>query len=118
MGARHALLNALLALMRQNQVGGASSKSDSFSPQDLRDLFSVHTTTPCHTHDLIDCPCDAENSSPDSDEDMDEGVDGSDDEEERGFVVASTLNPSKMSKPVSDPPSLHSPCATYHNSRR
>ncbi|KZV80511.1 hypothetical protein EXIGLDRAFT_845467 [Exidia glandulosa HHB12029] len=88
------------SLMRQNQIGGAASKSDSFSPQDLRDLFSVHVSTSCHTHDLLACPCDSENGPLGDDDDVDVGLDGSDgDDEERGFVVASTLKPTKNAKP-------------------
>lgn len=38
--------------------GTATSKSDTFTRKDLRDIFRIHPNTPCHTHDLLDCPCD------------------------------------------------------------
>ncbi|EJD52598.1 hypothetical protein AURDEDRAFT_181169 [Auricularia subglabra TFB-10046 SS5] len=88
------------SLMKQGQVGNSTSKSDSFSPQELRDLFTVHNTTTCHTHDLLDCPCDSENNPPDGEENGDpaDGEQESSDDESRGFVVASTLKMSTATK--------------------
>ncbi|KAF6760030.1 RAD54B protein [Ephemerocybe angulata] len=41
-----------------------SSKSDSFSQKDLRDIFRIDINTGCNTHDLIGCSCDGASSSP------------------------------------------------------
>ncbi|KAH9485283.1 DNA repair and recombination protein RAD54B [Psilocybe cubensis] len=43
-------------------TGASSSKSDSFTRKDLRDIFRVHTGTDCNTHDLLECNCNAGNS--------------------------------------------------------
>jgi len=38
--------------------GKSDSKSDSFTPKELRDIFTIRPGTACHSHDLLDCPCD------------------------------------------------------------
>ncbi|KAF9047302.1 SNF2 family N-terminal domain-containing protein [Panaeolus papilionaceus] len=40
-------------------IGSASSssKADSFTRKDLRDIFRVHSDTSCNTHDLLECGC-------------------------------------------------------------
>lgn len=38
-------------------TGTISSKSDSFSRKDLRDIFRIYPDTSCNTHDLLECPC-------------------------------------------------------------
>ncbi|CDZ96591.1 dna repair and recombination protein rad54b [Phaffia rhodozyma] len=35
----------------------AKGASDSFTVEELRNLFSVQTSTPCQTHDLLECDC-------------------------------------------------------------
>ncbi|VDC03609.1 unnamed protein product [Peniophora sp. CBMAI 1063] len=79
--------------------GKGQSKSDSFTPKELRDIFTVHPNTACHTHDLLDCPCDRENVHTKSGP-ADSGSDGSDSEEERPakFISASQVNPGKADK--------------------
>ncbi len=41
-----------------DQATGGSSSSSSFSAEELRDLFTLDTTSSCQTHDLVECPCD------------------------------------------------------------
>ncbi|ANB15146.1 DNA-dependent ATPase RDH54 [Sugiyamaella lignohabitans] len=36
---------------------GDSNSSDTFSADDLRDLFVLHQDTPCNTHDILECGC-------------------------------------------------------------
>ncbi|KAJ7755699.1 SNF2 family N-terminal domain-containing protein [Mycena maculata] len=78
----------------------ASSKSDSFSRKDLRDIFRIHPDTGCNTHDLLECPCDGTVI-------MDTAVDRStiesdsednDSEEKKGFVNASQIGPKEITK--------------------
>ncbi|KAK9460737.1 SNF2 family N-terminal domain-containing protein [Lipomyces oligophaga] len=38
--------------------GKIDSAENSFSTSDLRDLFTLHLDTKCHTHDLLGCQCD------------------------------------------------------------
>ncbi|KAJ3518137.1 hypothetical protein NLJ89_g63 [Agrocybe chaxingu] len=40
-----------------------SSKSDSFTRKDLRDIFRIYPDTACNTHDLLGCDCEMETSS-------------------------------------------------------
>lgn len=66
----------------------------------LRDIFRVHLNTACHTHDLLDCPCDGTqqdvqrlDDTPNDDNDADD-----DEKLEKGFVVASQIKPEQISK--------------------
>lgn len=65
----------------------------------LRDLFTFHASTPCHTHELLGCAC--QNAS------ADPGADGeglnfpSEDETEGGWTIASQLNTDKVNQKVS-----------------
>lgn len=73
----------------------------------LRDIFRIHPNTPCHTHDLLECPCKQPNfvenvvsraSSPNSGSDSDSDMDS-------GFVAASQVKPEqwdRMDKAVRD----------------
>ncbi|EJD03013.1 uncharacterized protein FOMMEDRAFT_123160 [Fomitiporia mediterranea MF3/22] len=45
------------SLMGKDAPDSGSSKSDSFTQKELRDLFTFYQHTSCHTHDLIGCPC-------------------------------------------------------------
>jgi len=47
--------------------GKSGSKSDSFTPKELRDIFTIHPGTACHSHDLLDCPCDRTETLEDDD---------------------------------------------------
>jgi len=47
--------------------GKSDSKSDSFTHKELRDIFTIHPGTACHSHDLLDCPCDHIETSEDDD---------------------------------------------------
>lgn len=66
--------------------------SDAFSPEELRDIFTLHTGTSCVTHDQLQCPCGGEgivlppptSSLEDTTESDDNEVDM-----DRGFVPAS-----------------------------
>lgn len=109
--------------MRLGQ-GGNDSKSDSFTRKDvccihlcvlrkrpliwvmqLRDIFTIHPNTACHTHDLLECPCETGSSGStqttnlwgDTDESAFDGDNG-DDEKEMGFVSASTMDPARFEK--------------------
>ncbi|KAI0812391.1 SNF2 family N-terminal domain-containing protein [Irpex lacteus] len=90
--------------------GGSDSKSDSFTRKDLRDIFTVHPDTACHTHDLLECPCPTGSSGlssrdkvgDDSTNDIgtasDERSGGEDDEKEMGFISASAMDPAQFDK--------------------
>ncbi|KAI0344614.1 hypothetical protein BDW22DRAFT_1482814 [Trametopsis cervina] len=84
--------------------GGSDSKSDSFTRKDLRDIFTVHPDTACHTHDLLECPCEtgstgyasltpaeSAGSAAASDPEIS-------DDEEMGFVSASTVDPARLER--------------------
>ncbi|CAK5281379.1 unnamed protein product [Mycena citricolor] len=86
-------------------ASGDSSKSDSFSRKDLRDIFRIHPNTICNTHDLLGCPCDGKGKSKAQDDGLDDDLagDGSDaesdsDVESKGFVNASCIQPEDMTK--------------------
>lgn len=34
----------------------------------LRDIFTIHPETACHSHDLLDCPCDRTGTRGDDDD--------------------------------------------------
>ncbi|KAF9653003.1 hypothetical protein BDM02DRAFT_3266009 [Thelephora ganbajun] len=77
-------------------MGAAELSSDSFTTQDLRDIFTFHPHTGCHTHELLDCPC----VKGDTGED-DSGLDTEEEEAEmmeaerrmlKGFVTAASLS--------------------------
>lgn len=80
----------------------SGSKSDSFSRKELRDIFRIHLDTACHTHDLLECPCQTEEYienalTPAVDLDTAGQSDSADEDLERGFVNASQLKPPKAS---------------------
>ncbi|KAG6891751.1 hypothetical protein C0992_006172 [Termitomyces sp. T32_za158] len=73
-----------------------SSKSDSFTRKDLRDIFRIDPSTPCNTHDLLECPCEGRDVSEDTspqEEDVDD-----DTETEQGFVKACDIKPGSIDK--------------------
>ncbi|KAI5123982.1 hypothetical protein M0805_006394 [Coniferiporia weirii] len=85
--------------------GGGSSKSDSFTHKDLRDLFTFHNRTACHTHELLGCLCIhrtlGENAEEEEEEPLDdaqsdlssEELDDMDHPQELGFRKASLHRP-------------------------
>lgn len=70
----------------------------------LRDIFTIHPHTGCHTHDLLDCPCEGSNKPipPDTLDNASDVLDDSDPEEvepkEKGFVTASQIKPGELEK--------------------
>jgi hypothetical protein len=62
----------------------------------LRDIFTIRPETACHSHDLLDCPCDRIETSGDSDAPSTAGAAPEDDsgltaDTTSGFVVASQV---------------------------
>ena len=45
-------------------VDARTSAHAHFSREELRALFSLHTRTPCLTHDLMGCPCGGDGAAP------------------------------------------------------
>ncbi|KAF9515524.1 hypothetical protein BS47DRAFT_1293769 [Hydnum rufescens UP504] len=90
------------------------SKGDSFSQSELRDLFTIHPLTACHTHELLDCHCvsgtvdgtepeftPAGNASDASEDDEIEDVDDADNAS-LGFVPASQYRARKVRKSLDE----------------
>ncbi|EPT02698.1 hypothetical protein FOMPIDRAFT_1160247 [Fomitopsis schrenkii] len=82
--------------------GGESSKSDSFTRKDLQDIFTIYPHTACHTHDLLECPCESSGAmNQDAVPNADDGDDdASDDEGEQHthFMSASQVKPEHIEK--------------------
>jgi hypothetical protein len=62
----------------------------------LRDIFTIRPETACHSHDLLDCPCDRIETSGDNDAPSTAGAALEDDsrlttDTTSGFVVASQV---------------------------
>ena len=62
----------------------------------LRDIFTIRPETACHSHDLLDCPCDRIGTSGDNDAPLTAGAALEDDSRltantTSGFVVASQV---------------------------
>ncbi|KAJ7647498.1 SNF2 family N-terminal domain-containing protein [Roridomyces roridus] len=83
-----------------SSTSGASSKSDSFSRKDLRDIFRIDPDTACNTHDLLQCPCDGTFSVPVQEEDSSNAESDSEDSdsESKGFINASQIRPGQINK--------------------
>ncbi len=64
----------------------------------LRDIFRIQPDTCCNTHELLECHCDNVPGSQSLPTQADDGSDDDSDSEESGFVVASQVNPKKLSK--------------------
>jgi hypothetical protein len=91
-------------------VSGCPARVDGHadSRSKLRDIFRVHPNTACHTHELLECPCDAtgikaraRSAGADDDKDADgaDSEDDFDDEERklvRTFQAASQLRPEDL----------------------
>ncbi|KAK9374842.1 SNF2 family N-terminal domain-containing protein [Lipomyces chichibuensis] len=71
--------------------GKADSSENSFTMSELRDIFTIHEETPCHTHDLLECNCDGTGGMHIKHESTD-GESGAEteDEEERGGWISAT----------------------------
>ncbi|KAJ7675096.1 SNF2 family N-terminal domain-containing protein [Mycena rosella] len=82
-------------------TSSTSSKSDSFSRKDLRDIFRIHPDTACNTHDLLECPCDGtftEDTKEDITDEDSIDIDSDSEAETKGFVNASQIRPEEISK--------------------
>ncbi|KAF8070293.1 P-loop containing nucleoside triphosphate hydrolase protein [Lyophyllum atratum] len=75
-----------------------SSKSDSFTRKDLRDIFRIDPNTPCNTHDLLECPCEGTASAALPDDVPAVLSDDEDIEPEQGFVRACDVKPELSNK--------------------
>ncbi|CCM04370.1 uncharacterized protein FIBRA_06543 [Fibroporia radiculosa] len=83
--------------------GPSASKSDSFTRKDLQDIFTIHPHTACHTHDLLECPCESTGDGaatselggmlPPAEEDYSSGEDAP-----ASFVVASQVDAEQIEK--------------------
>lgn len=78
-------------LMQEYQ--GEEGTNDAFTPQELRDLFTLHTGTPCLTHDQLGCTCLRSGSDVDPDAlgtDVDTEIPPQDDHDESSIQPSST----------------------------
>ncbi|KAF7790310.1 hypothetical protein EIP86_001264 [Pleurotus ostreatoroseus] len=66
----------------------------------LRDIFTIHPNTACHTHELLECPCDnSDDMRAIRESDTGDGSDGeSENGPERGFIHASQIRPEHIEK--------------------
>ncbi|KAI0790697.1 P-loop containing nucleoside triphosphate hydrolase protein [Abortiporus biennis] len=78
----------------------SESKSDSFTRKDLRDIFTIHPNTSCHTHDLLECPCgDIAAANPTTGDQHPNDTDNESEEERPvGFMSASNIDQEHMDK--------------------
>ncbi|OSX66624.1 hypothetical protein POSPLADRAFT_1044000 [Postia placenta MAD-698-R-SB12] len=90
-----------------DSYGSSESKLDSFTRKDLRDIFTIHPDTACHTHDLLECPCemaDGQHARTEDSESRASHEEAGDTEEESEedapvkFVSASQINPEQINK--------------------
>ncbi|KAH9998501.1 P-loop containing nucleoside triphosphate hydrolase protein [Russula compacta] len=61
------LSSSTLIFLSRLDEGKSDSKSDSFTHKELRDIFTIHPGTACHSHDLLDCSCDRPGMTGDDD---------------------------------------------------
>ncbi|BGP42766.1 helicase [Rhodotorula kratochvilovae] len=85
-----------------DQDGAAAAKSkDAFTLDELRNLFTLHESVACQTHELLGCRCHF-GEVPDDDDDAQDDDDSDEDDEMDGFVQASQFQDDdavrKMSK--------------------
>ncbi|KAI0045277.1 hypothetical protein FA95DRAFT_1561280 [Auriscalpium vulgare] len=80
--------------------GKSDTKSDSFTHKDLRDIFTVHEHTACHSHDLLECHCDRDGDDGIEDDfdfpEPDHDEDSEDSESAPGFIAASQVKTTKL----------------------
>ncbi|KAH9994001.1 P-loop containing nucleoside triphosphate hydrolase protein [Russula vinacea] len=97
------LSNSMFPLLLMRGEGKSDSKSDTFTHKELRDIFTIHPGTACHSHDLLDCPCDRIGTSGDDDATSTADIALEDDsrvvDATSGFIAASQVN-------VADSPKL------------
>lgn len=71
--------------------------------QQLQDIFTVYPHTPCHTHDLLECPCESSGATKQdadaaaNDDDDDDASDG-EEEQRMVFMSASQVRPEHIEK--------------------
>ncbi|GAA5824225.1 hypothetical protein JCM11251_001575 [Rhodosporidiobolus azoricus] len=69
---------------------GSSGGSNTFSPEELRAIFTLHDESACETHDLLGCRCHFGEGMPsEDDEEGDEAEESDEDEAGGGFQQAS-----------------------------
>lgn len=89
----------------------------------LRDIFTIHPGTACHSHDLLDCPCDRIKAL--GDDDATSAADTALEEEDKkvssdatsGFIIASqvkVVDSPKLDKAVGTILCLHSGVLTRY----
>ncbi|GAA5889055.1 hypothetical protein JCM6882_009730 [Rhodosporidiobolus microsporus] len=68
-------------------AGGTSKGGNTFSPEELRAIFTIHDESACETHDLLGCRCHFGEDIPSDDDE--EGDDSEAEEDDPGFLQAS-----------------------------
>ncbi|GAA6050956.1 hypothetical protein JCM3770_005342 [Rhodotorula araucariae] len=83
--------------------GAAAAKSkDAFTLDELRNLFTLHESVACQTHELLGCRCHFGEVPEDDDDAHDDEDDGSDDDGEMdGFVQASQFQDNDTVRKIS-----------------
>ncbi|KAK9453128.1 SNF2 family N-terminal domain-containing protein [Dipodascopsis uninucleata] len=72
--------------------GKSTSTENSFTHEELRDIFTLHDETNCHTHDLLECKCDGCGTPHVNDSDSEESTEESEgSEDDIGWVSATQL---------------------------
>ncbi|KAI0036857.1 P-loop containing nucleoside triphosphate hydrolase protein [Vararia minispora EC-137] len=86
----------------QRQVTKLGLSDNTFSPKELRDIFTVHPNTLCHTHELLDCHCDYPAGTGEDGSLEGEESSSSDEEGYRPvqFMAASQVNTKKADRKV------------------
>jgi DNA repair and recombination protein RAD54B len=68
----------------------------------LQDIFRIHPNTPCHTHDLLECPCDGtitdRRKIDNTQGDEASNVENDSEPENSGFINASQIKPEQITK--------------------
>ncbi|KAG7090872.1 hypothetical protein E1B28_009953 [Marasmius oreades] len=87
----------IIKLGLSNSLMGSDSnttKGDSFTKKDLRDIFRVDPDTASNTHDLLGCPCQAD----EEDVWISPTLSSNEDEGRKGFVMASEVTEADVNK--------------------
>ncbi|KAG8843774.1 helicase [Tulasnella sp. 330] len=87
---------------------GSKSGKDDFTSGQLKDLFTVNSRTACHTHELLECDCEGRRRRNDSEalpdaremNEDDETESDLEDELQKGFVMASSVDVEKEEKKI------------------
>ncbi|GAA5865026.1 hypothetical protein JCM8547_007686 [Rhodosporidiobolus lusitaniae] len=72
------------SIMGEDTAGAQNKGSNTFSPEELRAIFTIHDDSACETHDLLGCRCHFGEVLPDDDDEEDD-----EDSDEGGFQQAS-----------------------------